>query len=963
MRAHKHQHRNNSASARLAKCIEQLEARTLLSASDLDTTFGAGGFAPTLANAQFNATVVQTDGKIIAVGNTTTGDRDMIVARYNVNGTLDTTFSGDGLAYVDLRDDDYATAVALTPQGKIVVGGFTTSTFDVGTDFAIVRLNANGTLDTSFSDDGKRTWHVGTINDHVADIALQADGKVLLVGSVTPSVTIRQTDPDYGTVVGRLTVSGATDTTFAGGTGYYRTTAADGLPGRAIGILPTGKIVVGSGSGGSGFNVFALNSNGTRATDVFTQSSYLFADGKGGSLNDLVVLPNGDVALSGDATRSNESFDRVTNLGLMLLDPTGDLKASRMVETSYNTGTGWRATGAAIAYANGRLTVTGSSGYSSSYVSRYLATDLSPDTTFAPENSGTPYGASLRFYYHPFETAYTFGIANDPSGHIVVAGGAVDFRNNMSFPGTILYRLDGDPVDDSGTPVTLQAESAWLTGGTVAASQHGGYNGTGYADFAGGGSGAAFTVNRNAGGMTQLAIRYANGGMTNRPMNISINGRNVTLQFAPTGGWNNWATVTTDSYLLAGGNDIRIVATTGDGGPNVDQMTVTPLVPTARIEAESASPFGGTIVTSEHAGYTGSGYADFGNRESGVNFTVNVPTDGPHVLDFRYSHGGADDRTTDVIVNGVNIGEYFFPNTPSWSEWSNVQIGVRLSSGVNTIRLVVRRFDGPNLDSLTVRSGFLQMPAANPPVDAALQQLRSGTTIGKEHAGFTGIGYADFGGKDSIAELFVRRDTLGPVALEFRYANGSGADRPVDLYSEGYRVSTIAFPSTGSWTNWRTVTVHLPQWPTLGYDSVVLRALDAGGPNLDSLLVTGVTTYQAENATRNDVAVDTKHPGYTGAGYADFGGTGAYVQMQIEGEFAGPTTVQLRYANGDTASRPLSVSVNNVVAYTNVAMPSTGSWNNWNVVTLTLDLKAGSNLLRLTSTTDAGVNLDSVIVG
>ena len=147
MRLHNHQNRGSLSltAFRRPTVIEQLEARTLLSASDLDLTFGDGGYAPTLANTEFAATVVEPDGKIIAVGGTKIGDRDMVIARYNVNGTLDTTVSGDGLAYVDLLDEDYATAVALTPQGKIVVGGRATSTAASGTDFAVARLNGTST--------------------------------------------------------------------------------------------------------------------------------------------------------------------------------------------------------------------------------------------------------------------------------------------------------------------------------------------------------------------------------------------------------------------------------------------------------------------------------------------------------------------------------------------------------------------------------------------------------------------------------------------------------------------------------------------------------------------------------------------------------------------------------------------------------------------------------------------------
>src|SRR5207248_10643108 len=120
----------------------------------LDPSFGTGG--KVIQNdIPFEAVAVQTDGKVVAVGSRS---NDFVVARYNTDGSLDTTFGTGGIKTIDFAlgngDDDFASDVAVQADGKIVVVG-TASTAANGDDFAIARLNADGSLDTSFGTGGK----------------------------------------------------------------------------------------------------------------------------------------------------------------------------------------------------------------------------------------------------------------------------------------------------------------------------------------------------------------------------------------------------------------------------------------------------------------------------------------------------------------------------------------------------------------------------------------------------------------------------------------------------------------------------------------------------------------------------------------------------------------------------------------------------------------------------------------
>ncbi len=136
----------------------------------LDTNFDGDGRVNTdfrgvsEGNEQLFALALQPDGKIVAVGDAGDGNEDdyydFAVARYNTDGSLDTSFGFDGLVTTDLgSDDDEAQAVAIQPDGKIVVAGYNGLN---GYDFALTRYNSDGSLDTSFDGDGKATTDFGT---------------------------------------------------------------------------------------------------------------------------------------------------------------------------------------------------------------------------------------------------------------------------------------------------------------------------------------------------------------------------------------------------------------------------------------------------------------------------------------------------------------------------------------------------------------------------------------------------------------------------------------------------------------------------------------------------------------------------------------------------------------------------------------------------------------------------------
>ena len=141
-----------------------------------------------------NALAIQPDGKIVVAGNTSASS--LVLARYNSNGSLDTIFGIGGVVITDFNGEaDQAFAVALRSDGKIVAAGrafnFNNGTF---ADFALARYNNDGSLDASFGSGGKVTTDFFNRFDVANDVALQPDGKIVAAGIANTSAT----NTDFG---------------------------------------------------------------------------------------------------------------------------------------------------------------------------------------------------------------------------------------------------------------------------------------------------------------------------------------------------------------------------------------------------------------------------------------------------------------------------------------------------------------------------------------------------------------------------------------------------------------------------------------------------------------------------------------------------------------------------------------------------------------------------------------------
>ena len=271
----------------------------------LDKTFGGGDGKVVTDFGGFEeaySVAIQINGKIVVAGGTTAsgGDFDFAIARYNANGTLDNTFGGgDGKVITGFGGQEMVNSVAIQSNGKIVAAGYTNASGG-DNDFALARYNSNGTLDNTFSGDGKVITGFGG-GDVCSSAAIQDDGKIVAGGFT-----------DGGFALARYNKNGTLDKTFS--KDGLVTTAIIGGVISAIAIQSDGKIIAAGGDdlpfSGGDFALARYNKNGS-LDNTFNSGGLVFTDF--GSPNDdatgAAIQSDGKIVLAGFTTASGGDYD------------------------------------------------------------------------------------------------------------------------------------------------------------------------------------------------------------------------------------------------------------------------------------------------------------------------------------------------------------------------------------------------------------------------------------------------------------------------------------------------------------------------------------------------------------------------------------------------------------------------------------------------------------------------------
>ena len=239
----------------------------------LDLSFGKGGG---MATTDFGGNrgdtakgvAIQPDGKIVVVGHRANGAStifgdpgQMAVARYNADGSLDKTFAKTGKEVIHLNTNsgEKAEAVALQPDGKIVIAGTGNAGAFSNSDFEIVRLNPDGTADRSFgSNKGAHRVGMGSDKDAAFVVKIAPDGRIVVGGENSNTIEASRSGTTWEIL--RLTKNGKDDTTF--GKNGQVTVGGVGASLRDLAINPSDNSVVAVGESNENFMVERLNANG-----------------------------------------------------------------------------------------------------------------------------------------------------------------------------------------------------------------------------------------------------------------------------------------------------------------------------------------------------------------------------------------------------------------------------------------------------------------------------------------------------------------------------------------------------------------------------------------------------------------------------------------------------------------------------------------------------------------------------
>jgi uncharacterized delta-60 repeat protein len=353
----------------------------------LDNTFGTGGIVLTdfgLAADEAHAVVVQTDGKIVAVGRGGLGftddptKYDFAIARYNSNGTLDNTFGSGGKVLTDLgtsssnSTSDAARSVAIQNDGKIVVGGYTENAYTPGTsNFALVRYNNNGTLDGNFGSGGKIITDFGGERDIVNSIAIQNDGRIIAAGST--DIDFGASTYNYDFAIARYNTDGSLDNNFDAD-GKLTTEFFGSLDDGAASVLvqTDGKIVA-AGTTNVGNYQFALvryNSDGSLDNTFDSDGKVTTLIGNSSQGSSACLQVDGKILVAGYSSDTNYNVNAGIDFAVARYNSDGSLDVTFDTDGKVTTDFGGVPDGDfanSIAVRNdGKIVVAGSKGHNTS---------------------------------------------------------------------------------------------------------------------------------------------------------------------------------------------------------------------------------------------------------------------------------------------------------------------------------------------------------------------------------------------------------------------------------------------------------------------------------------------------------------------------------------------------------------------------------------------------------------------
>jgi uncharacterized delta-60 repeat protein len=421
---------------------------------------------------------IQSDGKIVVAGghsNSTSYTDSFALARYNSNGSLDASFGNDGKQTVDFENSDtYGYAVSIQTDGKIVVAGELYDNSRYTRSIALARFETNGNLDTNFDTDGKvvtdfESWASGLA------MALQPNGKIIVVGSTPDPST-----SEISFALARYNTNGSLDTTFDTDGRAITSFSEGPAEGYAVTLQPDGKIVVAGQAGDYDFEyAFAVaryNTNGSLDTSFDADGKLTTSPGRWSSAQGVAFSANKVLAVGW----AYENFWGDSDIALVRYDSSGSLDTSfdadGKVLTNLTQGDDW--VNSLALQTDGKIIAAGASGSGwTPSLARYNS-DGNLDTSFDVDGKVTDgsFDESLGVVIQPDGKIVTGGYGHDASGYdddFYVArycpNGLPDDGINCGGSG---FGVNGgasggdDAMDEYGYSTTLQPDGKIVLAGT-----------------------------------------------------------------------------------------------------------------------------------------------------------------------------------------------------------------------------------------------------------------------------------------------------------------------------------------------------------------------------------------------------------------------------------------------------------------------------------------------------------------
>ncbi|MHB1036579.1 MAG: golvesin C-terminal-like domain-containing protein [Pirellulales bacterium] len=627
----------------------------------LDIDFGTAGKQTTSfgGNDYAYSVAVQSDGKIVLAGATSVGN-DFAVARYNTDGTLDANFGTSGKQTTNFGGTDYGYSVAILPNGKIAVGGSTS----VGTDFALARYNSNGSLDTStvtnfggldygyavaaqsdnkilvagntsvgndlavaryeagtylnldttFDNDGKQTTDFGGTEYGYAVVVQPSSQNIVIAGSTSNGTNF---------AIARYNTGGSLDTSFGdAGDNGKQTTGFDSTEyGYAVAIQEDGKIVVaGSTSKDSDFAVARYNTDGTLDESFGTEGNgWVTVDFTGGTdvAYGVAIDPyDDDIVVVGSTTAGSNDF------AIARLNSDGTLDTFFGANHNGKQLVNFQGTDVARAVAidsEYRIVVVGSTSNGGDFAAARLDSTGVLDTSFSDNDDGMQ-----TVDFEGTSVAVAYSVAIEPDNKIVLAGSTSTGNNFAIARLTEAGELDpnfatADPLADGKTTVNFNGTDVAYA---VAIAPDNDIVLAGSTS-----SGSDFALARlNDAGVLDTAF----GGNLDGKQTTHINGMDVAYSLA----------IQTDGKIVAAGytnlnsNDFALVRYNPDGsldsafgtnGKVTSHLGGTDIARGIALQGMASQPDGRMVV----AGYTKNDLAVVRYFPGVVAYTVNVENAAP----------------------------------------------------------------------------------------------------------------------------------------------------------------------------------------------------------------------------------------------------------------------------------------------------------------------------------------------